>query len=102
MLPIFFTCDILLIQKNASSFLPISMGTVFILLGFCSPFYIISGFLLELKNSVIYKRIGLTGIKPLGFLLITSIYCLSATLLIDVIGLFTSFIVIHFIKGTSL
>lgn len=51
------------------------------------------GFLIDLKMSVVYKRIGLLGIKPLGFVLIVYAYCFTLVLIADVLVLITSFII---------
>lgn len=51
------------------------------------------GFLIDLKMSVVYKRIGLLGIKPLGFVLIVYAYCFTLVLIADFLVLITSFII---------
>ncbi|WP_342256540.1 hypothetical protein [Spiroplasma endosymbiont of Poecilobothrus nobilitatus] len=51
------------------------------------------GFLIDLKMSVVYKHIGLLGIKPLGFVLIVYAYCFTLVLIADFLVLITSFII---------
>ncbi|AGM25085.1 hypothetical protein [Spiroplasma chrysopicola] len=79
-------------------FYDLKLGITFIAIGSAISIYVIVGFLLDLKMSVIYKRIGLLGIKPFGFILISLFYCLTLVIITDLLVLITSLIITASLK----
>ncbi|MFJ1522358.1 hypothetical protein [Spiroplasma sp. ald] len=94
LIPIAILCQAIFVNyRQGPNVKALSIGVTFIATGASIAVYMLMGFLIDLKMSVVYKRIGLLGIKPLGFVLIVYAYCFTLVLIADVLVLITSFII---------
>lgn len=94
LIPIAILCQAIFVNyRQGSNVMALSIGVTFIATGTSVAVYMLMGFLIDLKMSVVYKRIGLLGIKPLGFVLIVYAYCFTLVIIADLLVLITSFII---------
>ncbi|WP_425379400.1 hypothetical protein [Spiroplasma endosymbiont of Stenodema calcarata] len=97
-IPIGILCQAIFANRRGPEIMPLSIGITFIATGASVAMYMMMGFLIDLKMSVVYKRIGLLGIKPLGFILIVYTYCFTLVLIADLWVLIGSFIITAILK----
>ncbi|WP_239498663.1 hypothetical protein [Spiroplasma citri] len=94
LIPIAILCQAIFVNyRQGSNVIALSIGVTFIATGTSVAVYMLMGFLIDLKMSVVYKRIGLLEIKPLGFVLIVYAYCFTLVIIADLLVLITSFII---------
>ncbi|WP_233485538.1 hypothetical protein [Spiroplasma sp. ChiS] len=94
LIPIAILCQAIFVNyRQGSNVMALSIGVTFIVTGTSVAVYMLMGFLIDLKMSVVYKRIGLLEIKPLGFVLIVYAYCFILVIIADFLVLITSFII---------
>ncbi|AHI58022.1 hypothetical protein P344_03395 [Spiroplasma mirum ATCC 29335] len=95
LIPIGITLDAILNNPRISAgSISLGIGISFIATTASCSMYMMLGFLIDLKVSIVYKRIGLLGIKPLGFILMASLYCITLVVVSDILVLITSLITV--------
>ncbi|WHQ36530.1 hypothetical protein [Spiroplasma sp. SV19] len=85
-------------NRHGPEVMSLSIGITFIASGASVAMYMMMGFIIDLKMSVVYKRIGLLGIKPFGFIVIVYAYCFTLVLIADLLVLIASFIITAALK----
>lgn len=97
-IPIGILCQAIFANRHGPEVMALSIGITFIATGASVAMYMMMGFLIDLKMSVVYKRIGLLGIKPFGFIVIVYAYCFTLVLIADLLVLIASFIITAALK----